>query len=98
MSESPSRERRWPALAFVGLAQMMVALDATIISIALPSAQRALGVSDADRQWMITAYTRSPSADSSCLAGGLATGSTLLTSAPAATARPPAASIAATVS
>jgi EmrB/QacA subfamily drug resistance transporter len=49
--------RRWPALAFIGVAQLMVALDATIVSIALPSAQRALGVSDADRQWMITAYT-----------------------------------------
>jgi MFS family permease len=35
----------------------MVALDATIVSIALPSAQRALDVSDADRHWMITAYT-----------------------------------------
>src|SRR5262249_11684573 len=49
--------RRWPALAFIGLAQLMVALDATIVSIALPTAQRALDVSDADRQWMITAYT-----------------------------------------
>ncbi len=49
--------RRWVALAFIGLAQLMVALDATIVSIALPSAQGALGVSDADRQWMITAYT-----------------------------------------
>ena len=49
--------RRWPALAFIGLAQLMVALDATIVSIALPSAQRALRISDADRQWMITAYT-----------------------------------------
>jgi EmrB/QacA subfamily drug resistance transporter len=53
--EQPSR--RWPALAFIGLAQLMVALDATIVSIALPSAQRALRISDADRQWMITAYT-----------------------------------------
>jgi EmrB/QacA subfamily drug resistance transporter len=49
--------RRWTALAFVALAQLMIALDATIVSIALPSAQRALGASDADRQWVITAYT-----------------------------------------
>jgi EmrB/QacA subfamily drug resistance transporter len=35
----------------------MIALDATIVSIALPSAQAALGASDADRQWVITAYT-----------------------------------------
>src|SRR5437667_9261584 len=50
-------ERRWVALAFIALAQLMAALDATIVSIALPSAQRALGASDAERQWVITAYT-----------------------------------------
>src|SRR3989441_9858360 len=50
-------ERRWVALAFIALAQLMVALDATIVSIALPSAQRALGATDAERQWVITAYT-----------------------------------------
>jgi len=44
-------------LAFVALAQLMVALDATIVSIALPSAQRALHASDAERQWVVTAYT-----------------------------------------
>src|SRR5437588_10647174 len=50
-------ERRWVALAFIALAQLMTALDATIVSIALPWAQRALGASDAERQWVITAYT-----------------------------------------
>src|SRR5256885_7371045 len=50
-------ERRWLTLAFIALAQLMIALDATIVSIALPSAQRALGASDAERQWVITAYT-----------------------------------------
>jgi EmrB/QacA subfamily drug resistance transporter len=49
--------RRWPVLAVVALAQLMVALDATIVSIALPSAQRALHASDAERQWVVTAYT-----------------------------------------
>jgi EmrB/QacA subfamily drug resistance transporter len=49
--------RRWVALAFIAVAQLMIALDATIVSIALPSAQRALGASDANRQWVITAYT-----------------------------------------
>jgi hypothetical protein len=39
----------------VGLAQLMVILDATIVNIALPSAQRALGFSNADRQWVVTA-------------------------------------------
>lgn len=48
---------RWVALVVISVAQLMVALDATIMNIALPSAQRALGVSDADRQWVITAYT-----------------------------------------
>ena len=50
-------ERRWTALVFIALAQLMIALDATIMSIALPSAQGSLHASDADRQWVITAYT-----------------------------------------
>ncbi|MCO5972565.1 MFS transporter [Actinoallomurus soli] len=49
--------RRWIALIFIALAQLMVVLDATIVNIALPSAQRALNISDANRQWIITAYT-----------------------------------------
>jgi MFS family permease len=48
--------RRWRALAFIALAQLMVVLDATIVNIALPSAQRDLGISDANRQWVVTAY------------------------------------------
>jgi EmrB/QacA subfamily drug resistance transporter len=58
-SASEPAPRRWTSLAFVALAQLMVALDATIVSIALPSAQAALHVTDADRQWVITAYTLS---------------------------------------
>src|SRR3989442_3180568 len=50
-------DRRWIGLAFIAFAQLMTALDATIVSIALPWAQRALGASDAERQWVITAYT-----------------------------------------
>jgi EmrB/QacA subfamily drug resistance transporter len=49
--------RRWLALVFISLAQLMIALDATVMNIALPSAQAALGFSDTDRQWVITAYT-----------------------------------------
>src|SRR5207302_11437998 len=49
--------RRWLALAFIAVAQLMIALDATIVSIALPTAQAALHASDADRQWVVTAYT-----------------------------------------
>src|SRR4030081_2815574 len=51
--------RRWTSLAFVAVAQLMVALDATIVSIALPSAQAALHATDADRQWVIPAFTLS---------------------------------------
>ena len=54
---SDQREHRWLALAFIALAQLMVALDATIVSIALPSAQLSLHASDGERQWVITAYT-----------------------------------------
>ncbi|MGI8334541.1 MFS transporter [Actinomadura scrupuli] len=48
--------RRWKALAFIAIAQLMVVLDATIVNIALPSAQADLGISDGNRQWVITAY------------------------------------------
>ncbi|MEU6251411.1 MFS transporter [Streptomyces sp. NPDC047043] len=47
---------RWKALAFIALAQLMVVLDATIVNIALPSAQQDLGISDGNRQWIVTAY------------------------------------------
>lgn len=48
---------RWWALVIIGVAQLMVVLDATIVNIALPSAQQALHMSDTNRQWVITAYT-----------------------------------------
>ncbi|GAB2604035.1 MFS transporter [Streptomyces capparidis] len=47
---------RWWVLAIIGLAQLMVVLDATIVNIAMPSAQQDLGFSDSDRQWIVTAY------------------------------------------
>jgi EmrB/QacA subfamily drug resistance transporter len=49
-------ERRWWILAVIGLAQLMVVLDATIVNVALPSAQRALHFSNDNRQWIVTAY------------------------------------------
>src|SRR5882757_4288697 len=49
--------RRWKALAFIAIAQLMVVLDSTIVNIALPSAQADLGISDGNRQWVVTAYT-----------------------------------------
>ncbi|MDT4956305.1 MAG: hypothetical protein QOD31_104 [Pseudonocardiales bacterium] len=52
-----SPPRRWWMLAVLALAQLMVVLDATIVNIALPSAQHALGFSNTDRQWVVTAYS-----------------------------------------
>ncbi|MFJ3492279.1 MFS transporter [Streptomyces sp. NPDC086091] len=51
--------KRWWILAVVALAQLMVVLDATIVNIALPSAQADLGFSDGNRQWIVTAYALS---------------------------------------
>jgi EmrB/QacA subfamily drug resistance transporter len=52
---SPDR-RRWAILAVIGIAQLMVILDNSVVNIALPSAQADLGFDDAQRQWIITAY------------------------------------------
>jgi EmrB/QacA subfamily drug resistance transporter len=48
---------RWVALGVIAIAQLMVILDASIVNIALPQAQADLGISDVDRQWVVTAYT-----------------------------------------
>ena len=48
--------RRWWALAVIALTQLVVVLDATIVNVALPQAQLDLGMSDTERQWVITAY------------------------------------------
>lgn len=53
--ETPD-SRRWLVLVVLGLAQMMVVLDGTIVNIALPTAQQSLGFSNSDRQWIVTAY------------------------------------------
>ena len=47
---------RWAVLALLGVAQLMVVLDSTIVNIALPSAQEDLGFSTENRQWVVTAY------------------------------------------
>jgi EmrB/QacA subfamily drug resistance transporter len=59
VSAETTTRRRWLILALIGVAQLMVVLDATIVNIALPSAQEALGFSDDSRQWVITAYALS---------------------------------------
>src|SRR5258707_11038982 len=56
MSPRSSYERRWRILALIATAQLMIVLDLTIVNIALPSAQRDLGFSNDNRQWIITAY------------------------------------------
>jgi EmrB/QacA subfamily drug resistance transporter len=53
---NPHHARRWLILGVIAIAQLMVVLDATVVNIALPSAQEALQFSDDGRQWIVTAY------------------------------------------
>jgi len=53
---TPDPRRYW-SLAVIALAQLMIVLDASVVVVALPSAQRALHISIADRQWVVSAYT-----------------------------------------
>jgi EmrB/QacA subfamily drug resistance transporter len=54
---SPQSSRRWTILALVGIAQLMVVLDVTVVNVALPSAQQALHFGNDQRQWIVTAYS-----------------------------------------
>jgi len=54
--DTGSHRAKWIVLAVLCLAQLMVVLDATIVNIALPTAQQDLGFSDEDRQWVVTSY------------------------------------------
>ncbi|AXB42560.1 MFS transporter [Amycolatopsis albispora] len=56
MTTTSARTTRWPGFALLCTAQLMVLLDTTIVNIALPPAQHDLGLSDADRHWIVTAY------------------------------------------
>src|SRR2546421_464534 len=47
----------WVILVLICLAQFMVVLDATIVNVALPSIQKDLGLSEANLQWIVNAYT-----------------------------------------
>jgi EmrB/QacA subfamily drug resistance transporter len=55
-AEARGSDRRWLILVVVSIAQLMVVLDATVVNIALPSAQTDLGFADGQRQWIVTAY------------------------------------------
>jgi EmrB/QacA subfamily drug resistance transporter len=56
MARVPAASHRWWTLAAVSLTQLLIVLDSTIVNIALPSAQADLAISDAARQWVVTAY------------------------------------------
>src|SRR6202451_1504692 len=56
-AEVANYDRRWWILGVLGIAQLMVILDGTIVNIALPSAQHDLIFSNADPQWIGTAYS-----------------------------------------
>jgi EmrB/QacA subfamily drug resistance transporter len=56
-SQERHKDHRWLALAVIGVAQLMIILDSSIVTIALPHAQTALHISNGDRQWVQTAYT-----------------------------------------
>jgi EmrB/QacA subfamily drug resistance transporter len=51
-----SDRRKWFALALLSAVQFMVVLDLAIVNVALPSIQADLGLSQADLQWVISAY------------------------------------------
>src|SRR5580698_10326174 len=55
-SLNPHYERRWMSLGVILIAQIMILLDATVVNVALPSAQADLGFSNAARPWVVTAY------------------------------------------
>src|ERR1700691_1912383 len=55
-AEAPDPKRYW-SLAIIALAQLMIVLDASVVIVALPSAQRALHISVANRQWVMSSYT-----------------------------------------
>lgn len=61
VSRGPARapaldRRRWATLVIIAVAQLTVVLDLTVVNVALPDAQKALSISDANRQWVVTSY------------------------------------------
>jgi EmrB/QacA subfamily drug resistance transporter len=56
LSSSLPTSHRWWTLAVLALTQLVVVLDATIVTIALPDAQQELGLNDVERQWVVTSY------------------------------------------
>ena len=54
--QNPHHDRRWLILAVLGIAQLMVVLDVTVVNVALPSAQTALHFSNDNRQWIVASH------------------------------------------
>jgi len=56
MSVPAPDPRRWWALAVIAVAQFLVIMDTSIIGVALPEIQRAIGFSQAELSWVFNAY------------------------------------------
>jgi EmrB/QacA subfamily drug resistance transporter len=56
MTHSTDNNRRWLALALLAFAQFITIMDTSIIGVALPDIQQALGFSQADLSWVFNAY------------------------------------------
>jgi Major Facilitator Superfamily. len=54
---SPDNDRKWLALILLCAVQFMVVLDVAIVNVALPTIKNALDFSDANLQWVVSAYT-----------------------------------------
>ncbi len=54
---SPDSDRKWLALVLLCAVQFMVVLDVAIVNVALPTIKNALDFSDANLQWVVSAYT-----------------------------------------
>ena len=54
---SPDSDRKWLALILLCAVQFMVVLDVAIVNVALPTIKNALDFSDANLQWVVSAYT-----------------------------------------
>lgn len=51
------QDQRWWALAAISLAILAVTLDVTVLTLALPTLASALGATESELQWFVTAYT-----------------------------------------
>src|SRR5213080_3858695 len=51
-----SENRKWWTLVAVSFGLFMIMLDNTVVNVALPSIQRALGIDRAELEWVVNAY------------------------------------------